>query len=325
MKETEPLPDNVGSTSQKPDKNLLVPTLLPDFSAPVGAFFVDLSQMSMQMIPWQWHEEIEFFIVNSGHALLKLPDRSALLSPGEGVFLNQNQLHSIHTPKGDTCSVYTLKFHPSFLFGYGQTHMSIKYLTPVLSSPALHSLILHKDNPDTADILSDVKSGISCCRSGHFGYELEIKSILCRIWYRLLLLADTADSLNLPQNTQAAIDNDRIKQAILFIEEKHMDALTLDEIAASIHVSKSECCRCFQRALGVTPFEYLMKYRIFESTRKMMRGDPAAASISTLAASVGFNSPSYYNKLFKKYMNCTPTEYKKSIQNKIKANGQVIP
>ena len=47
----------------------------------------------------------------------------------------------------------------------------------------------------------------------------------------------------------------------------------------------------------------------------MMRGSAEADSIADLAASVGFNSPSYYNKLFRKYLNCTPTEYKKTLQN----------
>lgn len=298
----------------KPDKALLVPTPIRDFSAPVGAFFVDLQTMYMNMIRWQWHEEIEFFIVNSGHALLKLQDKSILLSPGDGVFLNQNQLHSIHTPKDDTCTLYTLKFHPSFLFGYGQTQMSVKYLTPVLSSQTLRYLPLLQGNADTSELLQLAGAAISCCLNEEFGYELKVKSLLCKIWYHLLFHITASDSTLSPQHAQAVIDNDRIKKAILFIEENHMEPLTLDEIAASIHVSKSECCRCFKRSLGMTPFEYLIKYRIFESTRKITRGDADAESISALAASVGFNNPSYYNKLFKKYINCTPTEYKKNRQ-----------
>lgn len=304
------------------DKSLLVPTPIRDFSAPVGAFFVDLSQLYMQMIRWQWHEEIEFFIVNSGHAKLLLPDKSILLSPGEGVFLNQNQLHSIHTPEGDTCTIYTLKFHPSFLFGYGQTQMSAKYLTPVLSSQSLRYLLLLKDEPETAQIRQFVNAAIACCKAEEFGYELEAKSILCQLWYQLLTLLTPTDTTSSAEHSQAVIDSDRVKQAMLFIEDRHKEPLTLDEIAHSIHVSKSECCRCFKRSLGITPFEYLTKYRIFASTRKIMNNDKDAESIASLAASVGFNSPSYYNKLFKKYLKCTPTEYRRNLQKELQKNGQ---
>lgn len=33
-------------------------------------------------------------------------------------------------------------------------------------------------------------------------------------------------------------------------------------------------------------------------------------SIADLALSVGFNNTSYYNKLFKKFLGCTPTHYR---------------
>jgi AraC-like DNA-binding protein len=32
-------------------------------------------------------------------------------------------------------------------------------------------------------------------------------------------------------------------------------------------------------------------------------------SITSVAAMVGFSSPSYYSQIFKRYMKCTPLEY----------------
>ena len=112
----------------------------------------------------------------------------------------------------------------------------------------------------------------------------------------------------------SVLDEDRVKQAILYIHANYAKPLTLDDIAESIHVSKSECCRCFKRSMRLTPFEYLMKHRIFESARKMQRNEQAADSISSLASSVGFNNSSYYNKIFRKYLHCTPTEYREEIK-----------
>ena len=73
-----------------------------------------------------------------------------------------------------------------------------------------------------------------------------------------------------------------------------METVTLEDISSSIMVSKSECCRCFKRTLNVTPFEYLMKYRILESTKRMHR--KPLDSISEIAGSVGFNNTSYYKR-----------------------------
>ena len=69
--------------------------------------------------------------------------------------------------------------------------------------------------------------------------------------------------------------------------------------------------QAFQRVLRVTPFEYLLKYRIFYATKLMQQQDPAASSISNLAITVGFGNISYFNKVFKRVLNMTPTEYKK--------------
>lgn len=300
-------------TAKKPDEALFSPAPLSAIDFPVTTYSTNLSQLYMRMIRWQWHDDVEITLVKSGHALLRLSDQNIPLSPSDGFFLNQNQIHSIRSADKEACILHTIKFHPSFLFGYGKTSMSAKYLTPVLSSSFLHCLLL-KDQDDTSkEMLRIAEDTFSYCQEKKFGYELAVKSLLCYFWKLLLPFAVPLDGVP-AEAPHISADSARIKQAILFMEKNHMEPLTLEEIAASIHVSKSECCRCFQRSLGITPFEYLMKFRIFESTRKIMRGDEAAKSISTLAASVGFNSTSYYNKLFKKYLNCTPTEYKKSLQ-----------
>jgi AraC-like DNA-binding protein len=43
----------------------------------------------------------------------------------------------------------------------------------------------------------------------------------------------------------------------------------------------------------------------------MKAGDAIADNISNLAYSVGFNSPSYYNHVFRRYFDCTPSCYKR--------------
>lgn len=68
----------------------------------------------------------------------------------------------------------------------------------------------------------------------------------------------------------------------------------------------------FQAGLDVTPFEFLMRYRIFEAARRIQQAsDSDRMSFSDLAYTTGFNTPSYFNKIFRKYMNCTPSEYRR--------------
>jgi YesN/AraC family two-component response regulator len=54
-----------------------------------------------------------------------------------------------------------------------------------------------------------------------------------------------------------------------------------------------------------------MKYRIIQATKHIQKN--TYDSISDIAGAVGFNNISYFNKVFKKFMKCTPSEYKKSL------------
>lgn len=132
-----------------------------------------------------------------------------------------------------------------------------------------------------------------------FGYELLTKSYLIQIWLLLLNHIRDLPHDHIPAyDPQVVLDESRTKAAITYIMEHYEEPITLQDIADSIHISKSECCRCFKRCLQLTPFDYLLKYRIYSAV-DLLAQDSSTLSISDIALKVGFNSSSYFNKLFK--------------------------
>lgn len=286
-----------------------------DVGFPVQVYYIELSKMYMQRVRWHWHTEIEIIIINHGEADFMTDDKKVRLHAGEGILINQNVMHAIQpVDENANCSFYSVAFHPAFLFGYGNTVMSSKYLVPVISSPALRVMELYEQDPKLEKLLNLTNNVIAANLTKKYGYELIIKSYLCQLW--ILLLDDV-----IPQNITKAKENTistdetRVKDAILYIEMHFHEQVTLEQLADSIHISKSECCRCFKRTLQVTPIEYLMKYRIFRATQMLQKNDPEAHSMSSLAFSVGFNNASYFNKVFRQFLGCTPTEYKRKLKN----------
>lgn len=281
---------------------------------PVDTYYFQMSLLSMLVVRWHWHEDLEIILVISGEAWVRTEEKSVLLHKGQGIFVNQNILHSIRSSDRSDCTLYSLRFHPSLIFGLNGGSLSDKYLAPVTESPHLKYLELYNDGGSREEILTLADRAIKIDLKKPFGYELEVKSLLCHIWG--LLLSGTEQQEEVPEEVPIPhTDSKRIKKAMRYIEANHALPLSLDEIAESIHLSKSECCRCFKRTIGLTPFEYLMRYRIFEAARKIQQKEAEAETISDLAASVGFNSPSYFNKIFKKYLHCTPLEYKRRSAN----------
>ena len=57
-----------------------------------------------------------------------------------------------------------------------------------------------------------------------------------------------------------------------------------------------------------------MQHRIYESALMLQRDTHSTISIQELARQSGFNNASYYNKIFKKYLSCTPMEYRETIK-----------
>lgn len=279
---------------------------------PVDLHFIKMSLQSMQIVRWHWHEEMELIVIINGRVWIKTEDNSMLLTQGQGLFLNQNLLHSIRSYEEEDCTLYSLRFHPCYLFESADTFLGQKYLKPVTESANLKHLILDPQNPLCREMLESVRAIIEVNLKKSFGFEITVKGLLCCLWQLILnYITIQGESQDTPYISGS--DSRRIKSAIRYIEEHYTESLTLEEIADYIHISKSECCRCFKRTLGLTPFEYLMRYRIFEATRKIQQKEAVAETISNLSFSVGFNSPSYFNKIFKKYLHCTPLEYKHNI------------
>lgn len=280
---------------------------------PIEISCLNFTQADPLLIRWHWHEEIELEYIVSGQVYVTCEEENILASQGDLVFINQNVRHFITPVQTDGCLLYSIVVHPTFIFGFGQLELEKKYIAPVLHDSALKHIHITKDSPDYENYLSEIREILSLNDLKEDGYELLTKSVLLRIWYQLYKMSTALVSGPVPKT--AVQDEQRVKQAILYIQEHFMETVTLEDIAGSIMVSKSECCRCFKRTLNTTPFEYLMKYRIMESTKRMHR--KPQESISEIAGSVGFNNTSYYNKIFRKYMDCTPTEYRNSIKKEL--------
>ena len=277
---------------------------------PVMVYPVTLSQMYLKLIRWHWHPEIEMIYILEGKVEAMVDEESIILTPGQGIFVNQNVLHSFHRVEGYDAVFFSVVFHPAMIFGYGSAALSVKYLSPISENPNMKYLILQDGDPYTAPLIEYMKQVRDYYTAGEYGYELICKANICLMWNELLKVPRDESSMVI-KSKRIINDEQRIKDAILYIEQHFADPITLDDIARSIHISKSECCRCFQRVLRQTPFEYLLKYRIFHAAKLIQHQDPNANSISNLAITVGFGNISYFNKVFKRYLHMTPTEYKK--------------
>ncbi len=92
-----------------------------------------------------------------------------------------------------------------------------------------------------------------------------------------------------------------------YIDIHYMEELNLEDIAESTGFSKYHFSRLFKQYTGFTFCDYLCHRRIKVAEELLARPD---LSITEAALQAGFPSISTFNRLFKQYKNCTPSEYR---------------
>ena len=106
----------------------------------------------------------------------------------------------------------------------------------------------------------------------------------------------------LPQHTSVLV-----KHAIAYIHQNHAGALSRQEIADAVGVNKDYLTRIFHRELGISPWDYLNRYRI-KRAKELLRA--TNASITAIATQVGFDDSAYFSRVFHREVGCSPREYR---------------
>ncbi len=114
------------------------------------------------------------------------------------------------------------------------------------------------------------------------------------------------------QYDRALTVNDRIIDAVRYIESHYDTPLRVPELAALCHISPSYFYECFKREIGTSPIEYKNKIMIRHAERSLI--DHPEVSIEELSERLGFESSIYFRRLFKATTGKTPREYRKTVE-----------
>ena len=109
---------------------------------------------------------------------------------------------------------------------------------------------------------------------------------------------------------RAAATDTRITSAIEYIEQNYARQMAVSELAAHVNMSESRFFPRFHSALGVTPVEYINRYRVNRAILLLI--SDGELSIEDIAEQTGFESSAYFRRVFKRVTGMSPREYRRS-------------
>ncbi|AZB01863.1 AraC family transcriptional regulator [Chryseobacterium joostei] len=139
----------------------------------------------------------------------------------------------------------------------------------------------------------------------------------------LQILADSAEvkELNKEDTRIKWFLNDKIRMGTIYdyIHENHDKKPNVNEIAKIVSLSTPAFCRYFKKQTNMTFTDFVNNYRINQAKIYLLKD----YSVTEVCFQVGFESLSYFNKLFKQHTSETPSEFKKKHFKPIEINGRI--
>ncbi len=110
----------------------------------------------------------------------------------------------------------------------------------------------------------------------------------------------------LPAHTSALV-----KRVLVYIHQNYARLLTRWEIAEAIGISEDYLTRLFTRELGISPWDYLNRFRILKAKTLLTT---TSHNIGAIARQVGFKDQAYFSRVFRKVVGLSPQEYLKTLK-----------
>jgi AraC-like DNA-binding protein/ligand-binding sensor protein len=98
-----------------------------------------------------------------------------------------------------------------------------------------------------------------------------------------------------------------IAKARNYIQEHQAEKLSLEQVARAVNMSSFYFCKMFKKVVGINFTDYVARVRIEKSKNLLLNPN---LRVSEIAFEVGFQSLTHFNRIFKKLLGQSPTEYR---------------
>jgi len=253
-----------------------------------------------------YHDFYEISYFYSGKGTYYLADRKFDVIPGRIVLIQPGQMHNAEfeiNSEVRTSSIYFLKeliVHPASL-GFEKD-----FLIP-FSHKGLQTVSFYSETDLDFSLGEKIIQMNEELEQKRNYYEISLKNQLCNLLLLFLNQLNLKDQAKLPGSPMIKIN--RIKEVFEYIHNNYRNEIHLEHLAERANMSPSYFCRYFKKISGISPNNYILRYRIDQSKTLLVNTD---LSIAEIAYEIGFNSQSYFDKIFQRYTSLSPSLFRQT-------------
>ncbi|MBF1710468.1 MAG: AraC family transcriptional regulator [Streptococcus sp.] len=247
-----------------------------------------------------WHSTLhthpftELFYVVDGKGEFNIQGQRFPVKPNDFVIINPQVEHTELSSPDEPLEYIVL----------GINGLSFSNLTPV--SEGGHPFSFFNLRDEQKDILRYLNAMVQEATSQSMSYELVCHNLLEILLIKIL--RHQHFDLEVGKQSKATKDISFIKH---YLETYYHESIQLEDLASMTHLSRFYISHSFKKEIGMSPMEYLIDIRIKES-KILLR--TTNYSISQVADIVGFTTPTYFSKQFRKSTGISPTDYREQFQ-----------
>jgi len=254
------------------------------------------------------HPTLEISIVKSGNGVYGVENIFYDMQ-ADDIFLFNNieehGIYSVDTPSPMTNMV--IHFNPSFIYFSDSHFFDYRFLKIFFDRTENFQHRLDRFNPHTKEVARLLLEIEKEFIDEQDSYELAIKVKLLDILVTLIRYfgyTNSEENLNVTQKASIFA----VRTVINYIDINFNEDISLSGLAKRVNMNSSYLSSVFSKYNGISIWDYLCKTRIVRAMEYLKSTDKNILEIASLC---GFNNASNFNRIFKKTVNLSPSEYRK--------------
>lgn len=274
--------------------------LLEDIGKKRGQHSIIAFEIEQQKLDffWHYHPEYELTLIVHGKGTRMVGDHHENFESGDLVFIGPDLPHTWMSDRHmeGNCKVVVIQF----------------------TKELIQRFIGLEEDAKINGFLSDSKRGLTINSNNNDNVKNLIKALPSKtgidkisVFLQILHLLSTLESRTLAssfyQPLKGAENEKRINTVCQYIQKHSTEPLTIQRAASIIHLTPSAFCKFFKRITGKTFSDYVNDIRIANVCRDLIATDK---QVSTIAFENGFDTLTYFNRIFLKKKGMKPSNYR---------------